>query len=305
MFYEESFFGYLSVERRLSSHTLTAYRTDLERFLAYCREQLCLTSVAEVRHLHVRSWIVDLMRQGENPRSVNRRLSCLKTYFAYLQKRQWIEQNPMQKVIGPKTAKRLPVMVQEREMQRLLEPHNFSQDYHGQFQRLIIEILYATGLRRSELVALKIADIDRDRGVLRIMGKGGKERFAPAPAYLTELLSGFIQLRSATFPAAPPLGALLLHPKTGQPATDQQVYRIVKKYLALFTSAHQHSPHVLRHSFATHLSDHGADLNAIKELLGHANLAATQVYMHNAIEKLRRIYEQAHPKSTEPDQEAH
>ena len=297
MFHEESFYGYLSLERRFSRNTLTAYRGDLSNFIAHCTEQQCLTSVTEVRHLHVRSWVVAQMQEGQSARSIVRRLSCLKTYFRFLKKRGVVSRDPMQKVVSPKTGKRLPVFVQENQLAALFTHVEFGQDYTGRLHRLLLELLYATGIRRSEASSLKISNIDASRGVLRISGKGSKERLVPFASYLGDLLNAFLDARRAAFPGSEEPWLFLN--KKGERLSPENIYYIVRKHLSAVTTVEQRSPHVLRHSFATHLSNHGADLNAIKELLGHSNLAATQVYMHNSIERLIQVYEQAHPKGKE------
>lgn len=297
MFHAEPFLEHLKKERRLSPHTLTAYRNDLEQFITYCEDIHSLTSVTGVRHLHIRAWVVSQMEAGQQPRTINRRLSCLKTWFKYLQKRQILDKDPMQKVIGPRTGKRLPVVVREPELNLLFEKIQFPAGYKGLFHRTILEILYATGIRRSELTQLTQQDIDFGRSVIRIRGKGSKMRLTPMAAYLAELLHQFIKSRNEEFPGTENQ-QLLLTPR-GIPVRPEGVYTIVKRYLSMVSNEEQLSPHVLRHSFATHLSDHGADLNAIRELLGHSNLAATQIYMHNSIEKLKKVYDQAHPKGDE------
>lgn len=297
VFHEQSFFSYLSLEKRFSAHTLKAYRSDLESFIAHIVEHQCLTSSAEVRHLHVRSWIVAQMEAGQSPRSINRRLSCLKTYFRFLKKRGQIGKDPMKKVVSPRTGKRLPVFVQEHQMHALFTHVDFQEDYGGQQHRLILELLYATGVRRSEASHLKVSDIDFSRKVLRVRGKGDKERQLPVADYLSNLLENFIALRSETFPSTQEPWLFLN--RKGERLIPESIYRIVRNNLSLVTTAEQRSPHVLRHSFATHLSNRGAELNAIKELLGHASLAATQVYTHNSIERLKEIYEKAHPKGEE------
>lgn len=299
MFHEESFYGYLSLERRFSPHTLTAYRGDLSNFIAHCVEHQCLTSVAEVRHLHIRSWIVAQMQASQSTRSINRRLSCLKTYFRFLKKRGIVEKDPMRKVVAPKTGKRLPVFVQENQMAALFTHVGFGDDYIGKLHRLLLELLYATGIRRSEASNLKISDLDTGRSVLRISGKGNKERLMPFARYLGELLEDFLNTRNASFPSNDQPWLFLN--KKGAQLSPENIYYIVRKHLSAVTTAEQRSPHVLRHSFATHLSNHGADLNAIKELLGHSNLAATQIYMHNSIERLLKVYEQAHPRGGDED----
>ena len=294
VFHEESFYGYLSLERRFSPHTLTAYRSDLTNFVAHCVEHQCLTSAAEVRHLHIRAWIVEQMQAGQAARSITRRLSCLKTYFKFLKKRGVVVKDPMQKVVAPKAGKRLPVFIQEHQMNALFTHVAFAEHYGGQMHRLILEILYATGMRRSELSNLKIKDIDFSRQVFRVAGKGNKERLLPFAPYLFDLLKKFVDTRSVTFPDTKEPW-LLLNSK-GERLSPESIYHIVHKYLSAVTTVEQRSPHVLRHSFATHLSNRGADLNAIKELLGHSNLAATQIYTHNSIQRLIEVYEQAHPK---------
>ncbi|MDO8972085.1 MAG: tyrosine-type recombinase/integrase [Saprospiraceae bacterium] len=294
MFHEESFYGYLSLERRFSPHTLTAYRSDLSGFITFCTEQQCLTSLSEVRHLHIRSWIVAQMQAGQSSRSIVRRLSCLKTYFKFLKKRGLIEKDPMRKVTAPRSGKRLPVFVQESQMSAVFSHLEFADDYSGLLARLILEILYATGMRRSEASNLKINDIDFSRMVFRVRGKGDKERFIPFARYLTEWLEKFLEARKVNFPGTSEPWLFLN--RKGEQYSPESIYYLVRKHLSTVTTAEQRSPHVLRHSFATHLSNNGADLNAIKELLGHSNLASTQVYMHNNIERLLQVYEQAHPK---------
>lgn len=303
MFHEESFFRYLSLERRVSSHTLTAYRNDIQLFLAHCMEQQCLGSVSELRHLHIRAWIVSLIESGQSPRSVNRRLSCLKTYFKYLRKRGFLETDPMKKVLAPKTGKRLPVVVQEHQMQALFTHIDFGVDYGGLMQRLLLEILYSTGMRRSEVSALKLTDVDPGRMVFRVSGKGNKQRMVPFARFLADMLENFMQARSNMFPSTDEPWLFLN--RKGERLSPESIYHIVHKHLSAVTTIEQRSPHVLRHSFATHLSNNGADLNAIKELLGHSNLAATQVYMHNSIERLQQVYEQAHPKGADEDAKEH
>lgn len=299
MFHAEPFLAYLEKERRLSPHTLTAYRNDLEQFITYCEDIYSLTSVTGVRHLHIRAWVVAQMEAGQQARTINRRLSCLKTWFKFLQKRQILDKDPMQKVIGPRTGKRLPVVVREPELNLLFEKIQFPSGYKGLLHRTILEILYATGIRRSELTQLTQQDIDFGRSVIRIRGKGNKMRLTPLAAYLSELLHRFIKARNEEFPGTENQ-QLLLTPR-GLPIRPEGVYTIVKRYLSMVSNEEQLSPHVLRHSFATHLSDHGADLNAIRELLGHSNLSATQIYMHNSIEKLKKVYDQAHPKGDEEE----
>ncbi len=299
MFHDESFYQYLALERRFSPHTLAAYENDLRNFIEYATQQQCLTSAVEVRHSHIRAWAAVQMQNGMSARSVNRRLSCLHSYFRFLKRRGFIEKDPMLKVLAPKTGKRLPVFLQERQMAALFSDIDFGSDFSGLRDRLILEVLYATGMRRGELVGLKLPDIDSSRMSFRISGKGGKERLIPFARYLQDLLNDYLKIRMETFPAtAEPW--LFLNNK-GEKMGPGSVYYAVRKHLSQVTTAEQRSPHVLRHSFATHLSNRGADLNAIKELLGHASLAATQVYTHNSIDRLIQVYEQAHPKGKDDD----
>jgi integrase/recombinase XerC len=243
---------------------------------------------------------VALMQQGESPRTINRRLSCLKTYFKFLKRRELITKDPMQKVVSPKIGKRLPVYIQENQMVSLFRDIPFGDDYKGKLHHILLETLYATGIRRSEASNLKTVDLDLSRQVFRVSGKGNKERLVPFARYLSDMLDDFLIARANAFPGNREPW-LFLNMK-GERITPENIYYIVHKHLSAVTTAEQRSPHVLRHSFATHLSNHGADLNAIKELLGHSNLAATQIYMHNSIERLKKVYDQAHPKSSSDDE---
>lgn len=229
-----------------------------------------------------------------------RRLSCLKTYFKFLKKRGHLEKDPMQKITAPRMGKRLPVFVQENQMAALFSHLEFPDDYGGWLSRVLLETLYATGMRRSEASNLKIQDIDSSRMVFRVRGKGDKERLVPFARYLLELLEKFLDTRKTTFPGISEPWLFLN--RKGEQFSPESIYYLVRKHLSMVTTLEQRSPHVLRHSFATHLSNHGADLNAIKELLGHSNLASTQVYMHNNIERLLQVYEQAHPKGASEEE---
>jgi integrase/recombinase XerC len=289
------FVKYLQYEKRFSAHTIVAYEQDLEQFAAFIKDNHSLTSVAEVRHSHIRSWVVALLQQNIAPRSIRRKLSALKTYFRFLLKHGHILQNPMLKVIMPKIGKRLPMYTQASEMTQLLEEVEWGTEYPDQRNRLLINLLYHTGMRRSELIGLKMNDIDLHTRTLKVLGKGNKERLIPFGIELSQYFRPYLELRKATFPNLSDTHLLLTD--KGLPLYPKLVYNIVHRYLSLVTTIEQRSPHVLRHSFATHLADNGADLNAIKELLGHASLAATQIYTHHSVERLRQVYEQAHPKA--------
>ena len=297
----ERFLDYLRYEKRFSPHTLTAYESDMGQFVEFLQKTYELSDPGEIRHTHVRSWMVDLMERGNVPRSINRKLSCLKSFFKFLRKQGDITTNPMLKVIPPKMGKRLPVFVPEKAMSLLFDQVDFGDGHAGLRNRLVMEVLYCTGVRQSELIGLKTADVDFSTNNIKVYGKGGKERLIPVARHLAELMERYIGLRRALFPGND-VPNLILSDK-GKPLTAGLVYKLVNRYLSIVTTVEKRSPHVLRHSFATHLSNGGADLNAIKELLGHSSLASTQVYTHNSIEKLKKVYQQAHPKAettTEP-----
>lgn len=289
------FIKYLQLEKRFSTHTIVAYQNDLEQFFLYLLQTYSLTSISEVRHFHIRSWVVQLMENKITPRSINRKLSTLKTFFKFLKKRKKITENPMLKVISPKTSKRLPVVVKEVEMGDLFEKINFGEGYSAVRGEMIMELLYATGMRRSELIQLTPNNIDFYNRQIKVLGKGNKERLIPFAKPLADRLQNYLEIRKDEFALGE--NAPLFVTDKGKVMYPKLVYNLVKKYLSQVTTVEQRSPHVLRHSFATHLSNNGADLNAIKELLGHSSLAATQVYTHNSIEKLKKVYQQAHPKA--------
>lgn len=294
---QHAFFQYLQYEKRVSSHTLTAYTKDLEQFFDYLKTAYDDLPITDVTHIQIRSWIVHQLNIGITPRSINRKLSTLKTYIKFLQKNKFIEHNPMLKVIAPKTGKRLPVFVHEHQMERLFELVDFGTDYNGQRDLLVMDMFYSTGMRQSELINLTIDDIDFSNNYFKVLGKGNKERLIPFSLDFRKSLKQYLYLRYQTFPDTSSREIFLTN--KGKKLYPKLVYNLVKKYLSLVTTVEQRSPHVLRHSFATHLSNNGADLNAIKELLGHANLSATQIYTHNSMDQLRKVYEQAHPKAKE------
>ena len=289
------FFNFLEHEKRFSPHTIKAYKNDLNQFFSFTESVYDLNSASNIRHIHIRSWVVDLMQQQTSARSVNRKLSSLKTYFKFLLKRRFIDKNPMLKIVGPKIGKRLPVAVSKKNLEKLFNEVDFGEGYPGARNRMILEVLYSTGMRRAEMINLRIADLDFAKNYLKVMGKGGKERLVPFSTNLRSALHDYLAIRNENFPDGQE--SFLFLTDKGKTLYPKLVYNLVKKYLSLITTVEQKSPHVLRHSFATHLSDNGADLNAIKELLGHANLSATQIYTHNSIEKLRKVYDQAHPKA--------
>ncbi len=290
-----SFLNYLQFERRYSPHTILAYETDLKQFSVYLEAVYGVEDSIKTEFFHVRSWIVELMSQNVSARSINRKLSTLKSYFKYLQLRELIDVSPMQKVIAPKPGKKLPVFLNSKQTDFLADQIEFEDSFEGKRDQLILEVFYATGMRRAELINLKLSDIDFKANRLTVLGKGNKERIIPFGEPLKRTIFSYIEQRKSSFPNNTTNNLLLTN--KGEPVYPKLVYNTVKKYLSQVTTLEKRSPHVLRHTFATHLMDKGADLNAVKELLGHSSLAATQVYTHNSIEKLKSAYKQAHPKA--------
>jgi integrase/recombinase XerC len=236
------------------------------------------------------------MEEGISSRSINRKLTTLKSYFKFLVKEGSIQENPMSRVISPKTSQRLPVFVEQESMEKLFDQVNFGEGYAGSRDRLIIELFYATGMRLSELINLKYSDIDLFKNSFKVTGKRNKQRIIPFTNNLVGLLNEYLEIKKKAFPGEEQEAYLFLTNK-GEKLYPKMVYRIVHQYLDQVTTISKRSPHIIRHTFATHMLNNGADLNAIKEILGHANLAATQVYTHNTIEKLKSIYKQAHPRA--------
>jgi integrase/recombinase XerC len=298
----DDFNDYLIHEKRYSPHTCLAYRDDLIEFRDYLSVQYQLESALEANYQLVRSWIAALMDSGISARSINRKISTLRTFFRFHMREGTVRVNPMLKIQGPKTSKRLPVFVDEQPMEVLHQPGMIEETeedlYTGQLVRLVIEILYGTGMRLSELISLKVADVNLSGGTLKVLGKRSKERIIPVTAELKDLISNYMQNRKKVLRDFPSENSeLLLLQKDGKKLSRSFVYGRVKHYLSLVTTIDKKSPHVLRHTFATHMLNKGADLNAIKELLGHANLSATQVYTHNTVDKLKVIYHKAHPRA--------
>ncbi len=290
----ERFIRYLQFEKRFSPHTVSAYQKDIEQFLEYLT--INELEFSDVRHLHVRSWMVELLEQDRGPKTIHRKLSTLRSYYKFLIRENVVEFNPMLQVKPPKIPKRLPVVIDETKLNGLLDNNTvFTDDFSGLQEKLIIELLFGTGVRLAELISLKESDINIYDQNVRVLGKRNKERIIPVNVSLMTLVKQYIaEKKHQNFNNN---SLTLIVTKEGKPAYPQFIYRIVKKYISLISTHDKRSPHVLRHTFATSLLNHGADINAIKELLGHASLAATQVYTHNSVERLKSIYKQAHPKA--------
>lgn len=298
------FIDYIHYEKRYSPHTVSAYRNDLEQFFSYLKIQYDITDIRQVTHPMIRSWLVVLMEGKISPRSVNRKLTTLKSFYKFLQREGKITVNPMRKIISPKTSKHLPSFVDREKMELLFDQVSFGEGFEGLRDRLILEILYATGMRLSELINLKENDVDMHHSTLKVLGKRNKERLIPFSGKFGDLLRNYLHVKMSwlenhDLPASSGSsgGNWIIVTDSGKKAYPRFIYRTVTKYLSQVTTLQKVSPHVLRHTFATHLLNNGAELNAVKELLGHASLSATQVYTHNTIEKLKTIYKQAHPKA--------
>lgn len=289
------FIQYISEQKKYSAHTQTAYAQDLLQFEDFiqCNYEL---SFEAVQHIHAREYIVYLMEQGLGTSSVGRKLSTLRSFYKYLQRQGLVSRNPMLLVKAPKITKKLPVFVDEQKMDELLDSEVvFDNSFPSVRDRMMMELFFGTGMRLSELISLKESDVSFYEHTVRVLGKGNKERIVPVTPQLSAQLKAYLDLKHLQqFNTAT---ASLFVTDKGEPLYAKYVYNKVKHYLALVSTQEKRSPHVLRHSYATSLLNRGADLNAIKELLGHASLAATQVYTHNSIERLKSIYKQAHPKA--------
>lgn len=291
----ELFFKHLQFEKRYSPHTLISYKTDLRQFSDYLSETYQMDDPAEADPSLIRSWIVTLMQKKLDARSVNRKIACLRSYYKFLLRQGRISQNPTLKIVPPKASKKLPSFLSQDDFNRLLDSFGFADTYEGYRDKLIMEMLYGTGIRLSELIGINHADVNLPARTIKVKGKGNKERIIPINTSLYACLLAYLEKKTSFFPHNP--SSVLFVTNKTLPLYPKFIYRVVKKYLSLITTANHRSPHVLRHSFATHLLNQGADLNAIKDLLGHASLAATQVYTHNSIEQLKSIFDKAHPKA--------
>lgn len=293
----DRFLKFLKFEKRYSSHTITAYSKDLEQFFEYIQKNYECNNIKEVTHFYVRSWMVSLMDVKTHPKTVNRKISTLKSFFKFMLREKAVDRNPMTRVVAPKVPKKLPEYIQKDSMDFLLRHVDYGEGYEGIRNRTIIELLYNTGMRRAELTGLKEQSIDFGNETVKVLGKRNKERIIPLMPTMITLLKEYLTAKKNQQKACKTENDFLLLDIKCKPMNDAAVYKIVKHHLAQATTSSKKSPHILRHTFATHMLNNGADINAIKELLGHASLAATQVYTHNTIDKLKKIHKQAHPKA--------
>jgi integrase/recombinase XerC len=295
MINKESFLQYLKIEKRYSPHTVRSYLNDLDQFEAFLKELGQTNDPVEVTSHDIRAWIVSMLDTEYSTVSVHRKISCLRVYYRFLRKEGIVKIDPLQKVVLPKRKKSLPVFIEEKAMGTLLDDYSFGDDFTGIMNRTIIEMLYFTGMRRSELIGLRNIDIDLADATVKVTGKRNKQRIIPLVKPFINRLEEYINIRDKKSDNIK--NDWFFVTVKGNKLYDKYVYNTVKSYLAIVTTADRKSPHVLRHTFATHMLNNGADLNSIKELLGHANLSATQVYTHNTFEKLKKIYKQAHPRA--------
>ena len=291
----ERFLNYLAVEKRASSHTILAYKTDLEQFSVFLTSFSFETKLVQVSYPIVRSWLLSLMDENIQARSINRKIATLKSFYKFLLREELISVNPMSKVRPLKVKKSLPNFVPEENMLRMLDHEDaFSADFEGRRDRMIFELLYGTGIRLSELIQLASEEIDLYNSRIKVKGKGSKERLIPFNRTLLNEIKAYMAEKRKKFDNE---SKYFLVNDKGRQLYPVFVYRKVQKYLALFTTLEKRSPHVLRHTYATHLVNKGAELKAVRDLLGHESLNATQVYSHTTLDRLKEVFDQAHPKA--------
>lgn len=291
------FLDYIQKEKRFSQHTVLAYSKDLEQFFHHLSDHLQITDIGEVDHHDIRTWIISILEDEKlQATSINRKISCLRSFYKFLIRNGVVTKNPTARINSLKTKKKLPQFVERDQMDRLFDNVEFANDLFGVRDKLLVELLYCSGMRRAELIGLRIDQFDPSKQEVKVLGKRNKERIIPLSPQMCRSIEEYRTLLEA-MPRKNELPVNLILDDLGHQMTEGFVYRKVNKYLRMVTTIGKKSPHILRHTFATHMLNSGADLNAIKELLGHASLSATQVYTHNSIEKLTQIYKQAHPRA--------
>lgn len=290
-----TFIDYLKFEKRYSQHTIISYQTDLEQFFTFLISQYDSPSLSAITPGFIRSWLAEMRSENITPKSLNRKISSLKSFFKFLMKQGIVQQSPLTTIVAPKISKRLPSFVPEGDMKTLQQYVEFADTWKGHTDKLLIDLFYATGMRLSELIGLRESHVDKANSQIKVLGKGNKERIIPVSRELVDRLQHYIQEKRKLDGEVNSTN-LFVNEK-GKSLYPKYVYSVVKTNLALVTTLQKKSPHVLRHTFATHLTNNGADLNAVKELLGHSSLAATQVYTHNTIDKLKDAFKKAHPKA--------
>lgn len=291
----QSFLEYLQFEKRYSQHTIISYQTDLEQFFVFLISQYDSPPLDNISSGFVRSWLAEMRNDKMTPKSLNRKISSLKSFFKYQIKLGQIKQSPMTTIVAPKVGKRLPSFVSQHDMNTLQNYVEFPDTWKGLTDKLLLDLFYGTGMRLSELINLKENQIDAANCQVKVLGKGNKERIIPVSKDIIIQLTNYLIKKKEILPEK--VNNSFFMNEKGKPLYAKYVYNVVKANLSQVTTLKKKSPHVLRHTFATHLTNNGADLNAVKELLGHSSLAATQIYTHNTIDKLKDIYKKAHPKA--------
>ncbi len=289
------FLNYLQIEKNYSAQTLRAYGDDLRQFFSYCGIDPQSDTLPKLSHRTIRAWLAHLLASGISPRSVNRKFSSLRGFYKFMVKVDASTDNPLPKVVPPKMSKKLPVFLNLAESNSMLNPELFPEGFSGIRDMAVLALFYYTGIRVSEMAGLLTKNLDMAGSTIKVMGKGSKERIIPIHPEMKSLLSIYLAQRDELFTSSP-VQHLIVNDK-GHKSYPKMLYRIVNRYLSMVTPLEKKSPHVLRHTFATHLLNQGADINAIKELLGHANLSATQIYTHTSVQKLKEAYKQAHPRA--------
>jgi integrase/recombinase XerC len=294
MFISE-FIEYLLHEKKYAKHTITAYKADILSFLEFYQSEYDTSEIAKANYAQIRSWIVSLVNDNISNRTINRKVSSLKTYYKFLFKLEQIDKNPLAKHQALKTPKKLQIPFSVQEVEDVIKGLTDNQDFESVRDRLIVELFYATGIRRIELVDLKLSDIDINKKQIKVLGKRNKERYLPLLSSVCDTLDLYLTARSDLISSQE--SSFLFLTKKGVKIYETLVYRIINSYFSKASSKVKKSPHILRHSFATHLLNEGANLNAVKELLGHSSLAATQVYTHHSVAQLAKVYKQSHPRN--------
>ena len=290
--YFEDYSHFLRFEKRYSAHTITAYLTDLKQFSTYLAQDYDQISLEEISHLHLRGWLAELKESGQKERSINRKISSISGYYQYLLRKSIVRKNPTSLLHALRIPKRLPTFLKQSETEHLLDDISFGTGFKGATDRLILELLYTSGMRRSELIHLRESDIEWSLRQLRVLGKGNKERLIPLSEVMLDNIRNYLEAKAEKNIKS----VHLLSLDNGKILYEKYVYNKVKQYLSQITTLKKKSPHVMRHTFATHLLNNGASIQSIKELLGHSSIAATQVYTHINIDELKKVHKLNHPR---------
>ena len=289
----KSFFDFLEIEKKYSSNTIEAYRNDLNVFSRYLSDEFNITNINNTNYSFIRSWIVDLVNKGISNRSVNRKITSLNSYFKFVLKIDLINENPLTNHKALKTQKKIQLPFSENEMLSVLDLDNYENNFTGVRDRLIIDLFYTTGIRRIELIQLKISDLNINNKHIKVLGKRNKERIIPLIDSTINILNKYLSCRDELESEE----TFLFITSKGKPVYEKLIYRIINKYFDTISTKVKKSPHIIRHSFATHLLNNGADLNSVKDLLGHSSLAATQVYTNRSIDEIKKVFAKSHPRN--------